>query len=168
MDSGFCVLWLATQTRNIKSFTTKRRQTRRTSKMALRFPTGKNEEIPQRNKETVYDNTNGFKYRKNTKPLWRSGNVPARARKCLQKFLCRDGSSVICVELNYLTVLPRWRCHLFFVNNCSPFYLSFIHFALKPVFASRNVRCFLRLVKNDFSWIWRCPQQNAQKISAEN
>ena len=42
------------------------------------------------------------------------GNVPARARKCLQKFLCRDGSSVIFVELNYLTVLPRWRCHLFF------------------------------------------------------
>ena len=78
------------------------------------------------------------------------GNVPARARKCLQKFLCRDGSSVICVEINYLTVLPRWRCHLFFVNNCSPFYLSFIHFALKPVFASRNVRCFLRLVNNDF------------------
>ena len=42
------------------------------------------------------------------------GNVPARARKRLQKFLCRDGSSVIFVELNYLTVLPRWRCHLFF------------------------------------------------------
>ena len=37
------------------------------------------------------------------------------------------------------------------VNNCSPFYLSFIHFALKLVFAPRNVRCFLRLVKNDFS-----------------
>ena len=35
MDSGFRVLWLPTQTREIQGFTSKRRQTRRTSKMAL-------------------------------------------------------------------------------------------------------------------------------------
>ena len=117
------------------------------------------------------------------------GNVPTRGRKCLQKFPCRAGSSVICIvrqnwqqqmsqkssflssitSLFYLGRGVSWRILLAtstLMNNCYLFYLSFIHFALKPVFASRNVRCFLRLVKNDFLRILRCPQQNAQKFFA--
>ena len=92
---------------------------------------------------------------------------------CAPKLAAINESKIIFLSsitsLFYLGRGVSWRIILAtstLMNNCSLFYLSFIHFALKPVFASRNVRCFLRLVKNDFLRILRCPQHNAQTFFA--
>ena len=116
--------------------------------MALRFPTGKNEEIPQRNKETVYDNTNEIQEEYKT-PL--EEMFPQGLENVFKSFFV--GMAFRSFALSLITSLFYLGGGVTssLVNNCSPFYLSFIHFALKLVFAPRNVRCFLRLVKNDFS-----------------
>ena len=78
------------------------------------------------------------------------GNVPEGLENVFKSFFV--GMAVWSFALSLITSLFYLGGGVTssLVDNCSPFYLSFIHFALKPMFASRNVRCFLRLVNNDF------------------
>ena len=78
------------------------------------------------------------------------GNVPEGLESVFKSFFV--GMAVWSFALSLITSLFYLGGGVTssLVNNCSPCYLSLIHFALKPMFASRNVRCFLRLVNNDF------------------